>query len=143
MKSYYKLIAALAIFGIVLAMYLMYEQITTPAFRPCTVNATINCDAVIDGPVAKTFGIPTPLYGLVGYIAILFFAFRKNARAILGFATGGLAFCLYIAYIELVQLHVVCPVCILCQLTMISVFSLSIVTVRSHPNTHDQTPRTD
>lgn len=143
MKSYYKAIAALAVFGILLALYLLYEQATTPAFRPCTVNATINCDAVIDGPVAKTLGIPTPLYGLVGYIAILFFALKKRAKTVLGFAVGGLAFCLYIAYIELVQLHVVCPVCILCQLTMISIFTLSIVTSRSHSNHHDQTPRTD
>lgn len=122
----HRIITWLGIFGILLAVYLLFEQVTQPSFRPCTVNATVNCDAIIDGPVARTLGIPTPLFGLAGYIAIVFFAMKKRLKEVFWFASGGLAFCLYIAYIELVQLRVICPVCILCQLTMISIFVLSI-----------------
>jgi uncharacterized membrane protein len=82
---------------------------------------------VISGVVAKTMGISTPLIGLVGYIVILFAAFKKNSKLVLGMAMFGLVFCLYIAYRELFQLHVVCPVCILCQLDMITVFILGIL----------------
>jgi uncharacterized membrane protein len=130
MQRYNKIILALAAFGVLLSVYLLAQQYYRPAFRPCTVNSTINCDAIIDGPVAKTFGLPTPLYGLIGYVAIAYFSLKKQSKAIVGFATGGLVFCLSIAYVELAQLHVVCPVCILCQLTMIGIFTLSIFQIK-------------
>jgi uncharacterized membrane protein len=120
-------VKVLAIIGIGLAVFLLWEQMFRPSFQPCNINATVNCDAVIKGEVSNTLGIPTPLIGLIGYIIILFAAFKKNAKLILGMSAFGLAFCLYIAYRELFQLHVVCPVCILCQLDMITVFILGIL----------------
>jgi uncharacterized membrane protein len=84
---------------------------------------------MISGSVSKTLGIPTPLYGLIGYICIFIAAILKKKRTILGFATFGLLFCLWIAYQELFLLHVICPVCILCQLIMISVFSLATILI--------------
>jgi len=110
--------------GIGLALFLLWEQIFRPAFQPCNINSDVNCNAIISGAVAKTLGVSTPLIGLIGYIVILFAAFKKNPKLILGMAMFGLVFCLYIAYRELFQLHVVCPVCILCQLDMIAVFIL-------------------
>ena len=120
-------VKVLAVFGIGLAVFLLWEQMFRPSFQPCNINATVNCDAVIKGEVSNTLGIPTPLIGLIGYVIILFAAFKKNAKLILGMSAFGLAFCLYIAYRELFQLHVVCPVCILCQLDMITVFILGIL----------------
>ena len=117
----------LAVIGLILGTYLMYEQITQSAWRPCTINATINCDAVISGEVAKTLGIPTPLYGLVGYTLILIGAFTKNKKLILGMASFGLVFCMYIAYVELFMLRTICPVCIGCQIDMIITFILAIM----------------
>lgn len=116
----------MSILGISLALYLLWQQIAQPTFRPCSINAVINCDAIISGPVAKTFGIPTPLYGLLGYITLLIAAFFQKTKVLLITATLGLIFCLSIGYIELVQLRVVCPICITCQLIMITIFSLSI-----------------
>lgn len=116
----------LAAIGLLLGSYLMYEQLYQPTFRPCTINATVNCDAVIDGPVAKTLGIPTPLYGLVGYTLILIGTFMRNKKLILGMASFGLLFCAYIAYQELYILRVVCPVCIGCQIDMIITFILAL-----------------
>jgi len=119
-------VKVLAVIGLMLGTYLMYEQITQSAWRPCTINATVNCDAVISGEVAKTLGIPTPLYGLVGYTLILIGAFTKNKKLILGMASFGLAFCMYIAYVELFMLRTVCPVCIGCQIDMIITFILAL-----------------
>lgn len=117
--------------GISLALFLLWEQFFHPSFQPCNLNATVNCDAIITGEVSKTFGIPTPLYGLVGYIVILIGAIYHKKKLLLGTAFGGLVFCLWIAYKELFQLHVICPVCILCQIDMISIFLLSIFLNRS------------
>jgi uncharacterized membrane protein len=113
--------------GIGLALFLLWERFFKPVFQPCNINSTVNCNAVISGQVSDTLGIPTPLIGLIGYIVIMFAAFKKNAKLVLGMSAFGLAFCLYIAYRELFQLHVVCPVCVLCQLDMITVFVLGII----------------
>lgn len=126
-EKYFDWIKILGIIGITLALFLLWERFFKPSFQPCNINATVNCNAVISGEVADTLGIPTPLIGLVGYIVILFAAFKKNAKLVLGMATFGLAFCLRIAFIELFQLHVICPVCVACQLDMITVFILGIL----------------
>ncbi len=121
-----KLIQVLAVFGILLAVYLLWQQMYSPAFQPCNINATVNCDAIVKGEVAKTLGIPTPLIGLVGYIVILISATLKKTKLLLSMATFGLAFCLYIGIVEIAFLHVICPVCIMCQTIMIMVFGLSV-----------------
>ncbi|MBP6883008.1 vitamin K epoxide reductase family protein [Candidatus Woesebacteria bacterium] len=125
-ESIFKYVKWFAMFGVLLAVYLLWQQIAQPAFKPCSINATINCDAVITGPVSKTFGISTPLFGLVGYVVILIASILKKPKLMLSMATFGLVFCLWIAYQELVLLRVICPVCILCQIVMLSVFTLSI-----------------
>jgi uncharacterized membrane protein len=131
----FKAITALSIFGIVLATYLFYSYLTKPAFRPCSISANINCDAVIEGPVSTTLGIPTALYGLIGYFVILIGALYKKAKLVFSMALFGLLFCLRITYIELFIIKVICPVCLLCQLTMLSIFGLSIPVLKK-----DNTP---
>lgn len=123
-------IKALSIIGIILAIYLLWQQLFHPAFQPCYINATINCEAIISGAVAKTFGVPTPLYGLIGYLVIFFSAMFRKKKLLLSMATFGLTFCLWIAYRELFQLHVICPICVTCQLIMITIFSLSLLLKR-------------
>jgi len=117
----------LSLIGILLAIYLLWEQFFRPPFQPCYVNSIINCNAVISGAVSKTLGLPTPLYGLIGYIIIFFSAMFQKKKLLLGMATFGLLFCLWIAYQELFLLRVICPVCILCQVNMISLFILAII----------------
>lgn len=131
----YFAIKALSIVGIILAIYLLWQQIFQPEFQPCNINATINCEAVISGAVAKTLGIPTPLYGLIGYLVIFFAAVFGKKKLLLGMATFGVAFCLYIAYVELVILKVICPICITCQMVMLSIFTLSIIITKLKNNT--------
>lgn len=124
---FYKWIEILAVLGIVLAIYLLFEQFTQSSFKPCNINSTVNCEAIISGAVSKTLGVPTPLYGLIGYILIFFAAILRKNKTMLGVSVFGLLFCLWIAFQELFLLHVICPVCIICQVTMITVFSLSLL----------------
>ncbi|MDE2025521.1 MAG: vitamin K epoxide reductase family protein [Patescibacteria group bacterium] len=123
----WKAVLVLASVGIMLAVYLLWEQLFHPLFQPCNINQTINCNAIINGPVSLTFGIPTPLYGLIGYIVMFGAAMYTKRKLLLFTVTFGLLFCLWIAYQELLLLHVICPVCILCQLDMLSVFTLAVV----------------
>lgn len=126
-EKYFDWIKILGVVGILLALYLLWQKFFHPAFQPCNINTTVNCNALTSGPLQNTLGIPTALIGLTGYVFILFGAFKKMPKLILGMATFGLAFCLYIAYRELFELRVICPVCIACQLDMITVFILGIL----------------
>jgi uncharacterized membrane protein len=117
----YKIITVLSFIGILLSMYLLWQQMFTPAFKPCSINSYINCDAVITGEVSKTLGIPTPLYGLIGYIVIFWSSIFKKKKVMFATALFGVLFCLYLAFVELFILYVICPVCITCQIVMISI----------------------
>ena len=131
----WNVVGLLALLGIVLAVYLLYNFYVRPAFTPCYVNAKVNCDAVIKGPVSTLFGIPTALYGLTGYILILIASFKKWKRVLLGVATFGLLFCLRLTIIEVFYLKVYCPVCLTCQLDMLIVFILGLKLLKEKPRT--------
>jgi uncharacterized membrane protein len=126
-QKIYIAVRCLAVLGIVLAVYLLWERYATPDFQPCNVNSRVNCNAIISGEVSNTWGIPTPIIGLTGYIIILLASIFKKPRLLLAMATFGLCFCLWIGFRELFQLHVVCPVCITCQLAMTTIFVLSLI----------------
>lgn len=135
-EKYFDWVKILAVIGILLALFLLWERYFQPSFQPCNINATVNCDAVISGTLSNTLGIPTPLIGLLGYLIILLSAFKRSARWVLGMSAFGLTFCLYIAYRELFELKVICPVCIACQLDMITVFILGILLTRKVGKTY-------
>ena len=124
----------LSIIGVILALYLLWQQFFRPEFQPCYINSFVNCDAIISGSVARTFGLPTPLYGLVGYMIIFFASVYKKKKLLISMAAFGLVFCLWIAYKELVILRVICPVCILCQIIMITVFTLAVIVNKKKKN---------
>lgn len=131
MNRIFNIIKLLSLVGVVLAVYLLWQRFYHPAFQPCRVNSTVNCDAITTGAVSNTLGIPTPLIGLVGYITIYVAASLKMKKLVLGMATFGLLFCLWIGFREIFELHVICPVCIGCQVVMISVFLLGLCLFRS------------
>lgn len=109
----------LIIFGIFLAFYLLYSQLYQPSFQPCRINAFINCDTVIKTKWGWLFGIPIPIYGLLGYLVMLIAFFKNSSKILLYTAIFGTLFCLRMTFIELFIVKSICPVCILCQIVMI------------------------
>lgn len=134
----FRWITYVSLFGVGLAVYLLWQQMSKPAFQPCNINATVNCDAIISGPVSQTLGIPTPLYGLAGYIFILIASHMKWRRVVWGVATFGVLFCLRLFIIEIFQLHVICPVCISCLIAMIGIWALATKLLRLPPPVPDK-----
>lgn len=123
--NFCKIIMILALIGMGLASYLLYEYFSPSAISPCFVNSYINCEASTKGVLANTLGIPTALYGLVGYSVIFLSAFKKWRRLLFGVTLFGLLFCLRITFLEVFVIKVYCPVCLACQLDMIILFILS------------------
>ncbi len=124
------LISILATIGIGLAIYLSYNYLSPNPLQFCTINSTINCDAVTKGELRQWLGIPVPFVGLLGYIIILIAAYYKKKKLALAMTTFGMLFCLRLTFLEVFVLKVICPVCILCQLDMLTVFVLSLILLR-------------
>lgn len=123
--NFYKIIAPLAVVGIGLAIYLLYEYFSPSHQSLCYINTTINCEASTKGVLAVTLGIPTAFYGLVGYFVILLSAIKKWPRLLFAMATFGLVFCLRITFLELFVIKAICPVCLACQLIIIAIFVMA------------------
>lgn len=122
----YKITSYLAVIGIFLALYLLYQYYTPPHKSLCYVNSYVNCEASTKGPLANTLGIPTGFYGLAGYLVILISAVKKWKRLLLFVATFGVLFCLRITFLELFVVKALCPVCIACQVIMFVIFILAL-----------------
>ena len=129
-ENLYKSIKMLSVVGIMLASFLMYNFIVRPAVELCTINATVNCDAVTKGVISTFLGVPVPLVGLVGYIVILVCAIMKKPKLVLGMAIFGALFCLRLTLLEIFVLHVYCPVCLMCQVVMLAVVVLGVWLVK-------------
>lgn len=125
MNLKYKYTAILSVIGIFLALYLFYQFLTPPHNSLCHINEVINCDASTKGPLAKTLGIPTALYGLMGYAVILFASLTKMRKLLFGTATFGFLFCLRITILEIFVIKTYCPVCIACQIDMLLLFIIA------------------
>jgi uncharacterized membrane protein len=117
-EKIWKYINILSSIGIVLAVYLFYSYLAPDPPDVCTINETINCDAVTKGSLATFLGIPVSLVGLVGYIVILISSLLKRKRLTLGMAVFGLVFCLRISFLEIFVEKVICPICLACQIIM-------------------------
>ncbi len=128
----------LSVIGIILASYLFYNFLAynvfslTP-FEVCNISSTINCKATTSGSLATLFGIPVSLVGLIGYFTILYSAFTKNKKLLLGMTTFGMVFCLRLTYLEIFDIKIICPVCIVCQLIMLTVFLFALYLNFSKP----------
>ncbi len=134
MKNYFAYTGYLAIIGIFLALYLLYEYLAPPHNSLCYINSYINCEASTKGPLANTLGIPTALYGLLGYTVILISSIKKWSKLLLATAIFGLLFCLRITILEIFVVKAICPVCIACQIVMLIIFILSLLAWKQNKN---------
>jgi uncharacterized membrane protein len=132
MNKLYKVSAALAVFGIALAVYLFYSYLSPTPPGLCDISATVNCGAVTKGPLAEFLGVPVSLVGLIGYIMILYSGLMKFKKLHLFMTSFGMVFCLRLTYLEIFQEKVFCPVCGACQIVMLVLFIISVKLNRSN-----------
>ncbi|OGM08744.1 hypothetical protein A2W13_00920 [Candidatus Woesebacteria bacterium RBG_16_36_11] len=125
-KNIWNLMIVLALIGIVLATYLLYNFYAVVPSTICNISSGINCNAITKGTLSTLFGIPVALVGLIGYAVILFSSLTKKKKMALGMTAFGMLFCLRLTILELFFIKVICPVCIACQIIMLIVFLLSL-----------------
>jgi uncharacterized membrane protein len=120
-------LVVLALVGIGIAGYLTwvhYEGLSPI----CAIND--GCEKVQSSRYAKVGGVPVPLVGLVGYVAILGSLLVRGELARLAtavMAIGGFAFSVYLTGLELFEIHAICQWCVGSAIVMTAIALLATI----------------
>jgi uncharacterized membrane protein len=145
-RALHRALLVLALAGIGIATYLTYVH-----YRGLSPICAINegCEKVQSSRYAKVGGVPVPLIGLIGYVAIFASLLVRGEAARLataGMALGGFAFSVYLTGLELFEIHAICQWCVGSAIVMTSIAVLA--TIRAlrapddpHVETSEQHPR--
>ena len=123
----------LTLVGIGIASYLTYVHYK--GLSPiCALNQ--GCEKVQSSRYAKVGGVPVPLIGLIGYLAIFVSLMVRGELARLATAVmtiGGFAFSVYLTSLELFQIHAICQWCVGSAIVMTSLAVLATIRVLRAP----------
>jgi uncharacterized membrane protein len=126
-RMLHRALVVLALVGIGIASYLTYVHYE--GLSPiCAVGH--GCEKVQASRYAKVGGVPVPLIGLVGYVAILISLFVRGEMARLataGMAIGGFAFSVYLTSLELFEIHAICQWCVGSAVVMTTIAVLATI----------------
>ena len=133
-RTLHRTLVVLALIGIGIASYLTYVH-----YRGLSPICAINegCEKVQNSRYAKVAGVPVPLIGLVGYVAILASLFVRGELARLataGMAIGGFAFSVYLTSLELFEIHAICQWCIGSAIVMTAIAVLATIRALRAPD---------
>lgn len=121
---YFWAVAFLALCGLADSIYLSishYRVYTDIGYRSfCAVSKSINCDTVSQSPFSIFFGLPVPVWGMIGYVfflLLLSFAWiptagKKRIWPVLFLVS--LAFSIYSIILALISSYYIHSYCIMC-----------------------------
>ena len=126
-RALHRALIVLALVGIGIAGYLTYVHYE--GLQPiCAINE--GCEKVQSSRYAKVGGVPVPLIGLIGYLAIFASLLVRGELARLataGMAIGGFAFSVYLTSLELFEIHAICQWCVGSAIVMTSIAVLATI----------------
>jgi uncharacterized membrane protein/predicted DsbA family dithiol-disulfide isomerase len=100
--------------------YRVYMDMGYQSF--CAISRALNCDTVSQSPYSILFGVPVPVWGILGYaffLILLLFAWPENARRkriwtlLFLISLGFTIYSLVLAVISTYRIHSYCIMCIL------------------------------
>lgn len=133
-------IALLALVGCFVALYLWLHALGVGGPLQC---GTGGCDTVQTSRWAVFLGLPVALYGVVGYFGILVVALaalrpaalvqRKWNVVLVGLASVGLLFTVYLTYLELFVIHAICRWCVGSAIIITAIWVVAVMSLlRDH-----------
>lgn len=132
------LVAALALVGLLIAVYLTLFKIGVIGQLACTVGS---CETVNTSRWATFLGLPVAAWGIVFYVVALALAlaslaerFADSRALVLALAawTGwGVLFSGWLTYLELFVIHAICIWCVTSAVLVAIIFVLSALEART------------
>jgi uncharacterized membrane protein len=125
-------VAALALTGAGIAGYLTYTK-----YADATIAcSTGGCETVQDSEYAEILGLPVPVLGLAGYLAIFSTAlFAGEAARLAGaaLALGGLVFSVYLVFVQVFAIEAFCLWCLASDVVMLLLAIATAARLRRPP----------
>jgi uncharacterized membrane protein len=133
-RTLHRALLILTFVGIGIAGYLTYVHYE--GLSPiCAVGH--GCEKVQQSKYAKVSGVPVPILGLIGYVAILCSLLVRGELARLATAAmayGGVVFSGYLTYLELFRIHAICQWCAGSAVVMTIIAVLATIRVLRAPD---------
>ena len=132
-KWLYRASVALVVVGLLVSIYMTIYKVSN---NDGMCLGSGDCSTVNASRFSEMNGIPVAVFGVVGYIAILFVHFFENRNAffkkngtlfIFGMSLTGFIFTLWLVYVEVALLKAYCPFCITSQVAMTVIFILAVI----------------
>lgn len=126
-RALHRALLVLTLVGIGIAAYLTYVH-----YRGLSPICAIDhgCEKVQTSRYAKVEGVPVPLIGLIGYVAIFASLLVRGEAARLataGMALGGFAFSVYLTGLELFEIKAICQWCVGSAIVMTAIAALATI----------------
>jgi uncharacterized membrane protein len=126
-----RIIFVLSILGIIMAIYVL-QSFLKQAPIVCISNG---CEAVRKHPASYPWGIPVPVFGLVGYTILCLSSFIRTfqlkkqamhhiANTMIAVGIFGAGFVSWFTYIEITVIKGICMWCAISGINMVVVLSL-------------------
>jgi uncharacterized membrane protein len=131
-------VAALALAGIFLALYLLLYKLGMIGALTCSVGS---CETVNTSKWAKFLGLPVAGWGVAWYVATFALAIvsiqerfaesKTISLAMLFLTSTGLLFSAYLTWLELFVIHAICQWCVVSAILVLVMFILSVLDYRA------------
>lgn len=131
------IVAALALAGIFLALYLLLYKLGMIGALTCNVGS---CETVNTSKWARFLGIPVAGWGVAWYMATFAMAVASIqgrfadspgiSLALLVMTTTGLIFSAYLTWLELFVIHAICQWCVVSAVLVLVMFILTVLDYR-------------
>ena len=127
------IVATLSLAGIFVALYLLLYKLGIVGNLSCSIGS---CETVNSSKWATFRGLPVAGWGVAWYVAMFVLAvvstgsrFAESpvvSMVLLGVATSGLIFSLYLTYLELFVIHAICQWCVVSAVIVTIIFALTV-----------------
>ncbi len=134
------IMAALALAGIFLALYLLFYKLGLLGSLTCSVGS---CETVNTSKWATFLGLPVAGWGVGWYVTTFVVALagtterfaesRNVSLALLALTASGLLFSAYLTWLELFVIHAICQWCVVSAIIVLVMFVLAVLELREKP----------
>jgi uncharacterized membrane protein len=131
------MVAALALAGIFVALYLLLYKLGMIGELSCSVGS---CETVNSSKWATFLGIPVAGWGVAFYIGVFLLSIvgtreslaesRAVSLVLLGVATTGVLFSGWLTYLELFRIQAICQWCVISAIIATLIFLLCLADYR-------------
>jgi uncharacterized membrane protein len=131
------MVAALALAGIFVALYLLLYKLGMIGELSCSVGS---CETVNSSKWATFLGIPVAGWGVAFYIGVFLLSIvgtreslaesRAVSLVLLGVATTGVLFSGWLTYLELFRIRAICQWCVISAIIATLIFLLCLADYR-------------